>query len=141
MSLHISYVAGCKAVSPKNTWQNTPQASSFFFAASQLFTGSTCYLASRRLVSAKEESVTPPRIPSHPHAKISASDPADGERSGNRKTFMASPTPSRSSEKKLGLIRGPQRRERCKVTGSGGVPLSSGTPHPSLIYPFILIEG
>ena len=58
----------------------------------------------RRLVSTKEVEVPPPKIASHFRVRSSASDPAEGERSGNKNIFRASPTRSGSSVWKVSAI-------------------------------------
>ena len=58
----------------------------------------------RRLVSVKEVRVPTPNIASHSQVRSAASNPAKGERSGNKKILRASPTPSGSLVLKVSAI-------------------------------------
>ena len=90
--------------SPRNTLQKTTQVSSWYDALSQPAMGATFCFPISRLVSTKEVKVPFPKISSHFRISIAAYNPAEGERSGNKNIFRASPTPSGSSVWKVSAI-------------------------------------
>ena len=91
----ISYDAWWATSYPRNTVQNTAQASSWDGAFSDPAMGATFCLHMIRIMSAKEVKVPPPKIASQFRFISAASDPAEGERSSIGKVFSVSPTPSR----------------------------------------------
>ena len=58
--------------------------------------GETFCFPIRRLVSAKEVKVPPPKIAPHFRVRRVASNPSEGDRSGNKKMFSVSSIPSKS---------------------------------------------
>ena len=84
--------------------QKTDQALSCDAASSQPAMGQTFCLHISRLVSAKEVKVLPPKIAYHFRVTSAAFDLAEGDISGNKSIFRASPTPSGSSVWKVSTI-------------------------------------
>ena len=84
--------------------KNTAQYSSWDAALYQPATGTTFCFPIRRLVTKKEVKVLPPKIASNFRVRSSASDHAEGERSGNKNVFRASPTRSGSLVWKVSAI-------------------------------------
>ena len=85
-------MAGWTPLSPRNKGQNRAQSSSWNSASSQHTMVATFCFPISRLMSVKEVKVLPPKIASHFRVRRAASDPAEGERSGNKNMFSVSYT-------------------------------------------------
>ena len=89
---NILYVARWTLSYPSNTVQKTAHTLSWDKALSQPAMGTTFCFPISRLVSVKEVKVPPPKIASHSIVITVASNPAKGERSGNKNILRAPPT-------------------------------------------------